>query len=76
MSVQCRWLGPVIFQRPSCGWAAATVILMTSSLVDYPLRTPLLSAVFAVACVEMARAAKRSAELRQRAGSVLSPAAA
>ncbi len=37
------------------GIAAATValILMMSSLVDYPLRTPLLGAVFAFACVQM-----------------------
>ena len=32
-----------------------TAILMAASLVDYPLRTPLLSAVFVVACVEMLR---------------------
>jgi hypothetical protein len=35
---------------------SATVILMLSSLVDYPLRTPLLGAVFAIACIEMLRA--------------------
>jgi hypothetical protein len=32
-----------------------TAILMASSLVDYPLRTPLLGALFAVACLEMLR---------------------
>ncbi|HEX4695431.1 O-antigen ligase family protein [Sphingomonas sp.] len=37
---------------------AMTVILMASSLVDYPLRTPLLGALFAIACVEMRRAAR------------------
>ena len=42
-------------------WVTATAILMASSLVDYPLRTPLLSALFAIACVEMARSAKRRA---------------
>jgi O-antigen ligase len=51
----------------SVAWVASTVILMASSLVDYPLRTPLLSSLFAVACVEMARAAKRSSELRREA---------
>jgi O-antigen ligase len=35
---------------------SATVLLMLSSLVDYPLRTPLLGAVFAIACIEMLRA--------------------
>ena len=37
-------------------WLTATAILLASSLVDYPLRTPLLSALFAIACVQMARA--------------------
>lgn len=41
--------------------ATATLIMMLSSLVDYPLRTPLLSAVFALACVELVRA-KRHAD--------------
>ena len=36
--------------------AVATLIMMLSSLVDYPLRTPLLSSVFALACIELARA--------------------
>ena len=42
-------------RRRAIGVAAlgVTVILMLSSLVDYPLRTPLLGAVFAVACVEL-----------------------
>jgi hypothetical protein len=35
-----------------------TVILMASSLVDYPLRTPLLGALFAIACIEMRRGAR------------------
>ncbi len=33
-----------------------TIIAMASSLVDYPLRTPLLASVFVVACVELIRA--------------------
>ncbi len=33
-----------------------TVVLMASSLVDYPLRTPLLGALFAFACINIARA--------------------
>ena len=39
--------------------AAVTVsaLLMAESLIDYPLRTPLLAALFGLACVEMARAA-------------------
>jgi hypothetical protein len=45
-------------------WVTATAILMASSLVDYPLRTPLLSALFAIACVEMARSARRRATHR------------
>jgi len=41
---------------------STTMILMASSLVDYPLRTPLLGALFAIACIEMTRsAAPRSA---------------
>jgi hypothetical protein len=38
----------------------ATIVLMLSSLVDYPLRTPLCGALFAIACVEMARGAAAS----------------
>jgi hypothetical protein len=47
----------VPFKRRTMGIAAVvvTAILMMSSLVDYPLRTPLLGAVFAIACVEMMR---------------------
>ena len=52
------------------GWVAATIILMLSSLVDYPLRTPLLSALFAVACVEMGRASRRLAEVRRAPAAV------
>ena len=48
----------------SIGWVTATMILMLSSLVDYPLRTPLLSALFVVACLEMGRASRRLAEAR------------
>ncbi len=51
-------------RRRAMAAAATTVtaILMASSLVDYPLRTPLLGALFAVACVELALSAeKRSA---------------
>jgi hypothetical protein len=43
-------------KRPlSRAMAAVTVVLLLSSLVDYPLRTPLLSGVFALACVELMR---------------------
>jgi O-antigen ligase len=35
----------------------ASALLMAESLVDYPLRTPLLAALFVVACLEMSRAA-------------------
>jgi O-antigen ligase len=38
---------------------ATTFILMLSSLVDYPLRTPLLSALFAIACIELVRSKRR-----------------
>jgi len=37
---------------------AITIILMLSSLVDYPLRTPFLGALFALACVELMAAAR------------------
>lgn len=45
--------------RRTLGIAAIgmTMILMASSLVDYPLRTPLLGALFAVAAIMMMRAA-------------------
>jgi hypothetical protein len=44
--------------RRTLGIAAIgmTLILMASSLVDYPLRTPLLGALFAIAAVMMMRA--------------------
>ena len=42
--------------------ASATLIMMLSSLVDYPLRTPLLSAAFALFCVELARAGRKRAQ--------------
>lgn len=35
-----------------------TALLMISSLVDYPLRTPMLASLFAVCCVEMALGAR------------------
>jgi O-antigen ligase len=38
---------------------AVTLILMLSSAVDYPLRTPLLSGIFAIACVELLRSKRR-----------------
>jgi O-antigen ligase len=51
---------------PNRGLARAAVIitglLMLASLVDYPLRTPLLAALFAFACAEMAFAAKLRVE--------------
>jgi O-antigen ligase len=40
--------------------AAVTLILMLSSLVDYPLRTPLLSSLFALACIELIRSKGRA----------------
>ncbi len=40
-----------------------TAVLMASSLVDYPLRTPLLAALFAFCCAEMALAAARDRRL-------------
>lgn len=40
---------------------ATILILMLSSLVDYPLRTPLLSGVFAIACVELIRSRRQPA---------------
>ena len=45
--------------------AAATLILMLSSLVDYPLRTPLLSSLFAIACVELIRSKRRAGAQQQ-----------
>ena len=66
------WTAPRVLLRASSvqsralciGWVTATAILMLSSLVDYPLRTPLLSALFVVACLEMGRASRRLAEVR------------
>ena len=42
--------------------AVASFILMLSSLVDYPLRTPLLSGFFAIACVELLRSNRPPAD--------------
>lgn len=39
---------------------AVTLILLLSSLVDYPLRTPLLSGLFTIACVELVRSKRGS----------------
>jgi len=46
-------------QRRAFAIASVSVsaLLMLQSLVDYPLRTPLLAALFAFACFEMARTA-------------------
>ena len=44
---------------------AATLILMLSSLVDYPLRTPFLSGLFAIACVELVRSKRQSDAARK-----------
>ena len=67
----CWWWGrtatTILFASGSrhrtLGLAAAvvTLLLMTASLVDYPLRTPLLAALFVLACVEMARASRHAA---------------
>lgn len=46
--------------------AAATLIMMLSSLVDYPLRTPLLSAIFALACIELVRSKRHADAVRRR----------
>jgi hypothetical protein len=56
--------------RRAMGMAAvsATLILMLSSLVDYPLRTPLLGALFAFFCVELGRPiSKRTRVVRPQA---------
>ncbi len=45
--------------------ASATLILMISSLVDYPLRTPLLSGLFTIACIELIRS-KRQVDAPRR----------
>lgn len=44
--------------------AATTLILMLSSLVDYPLRTPILSGLFAIGCIELARSRHRVSDPR------------
>jgi O-antigen ligase len=46
---------------------AITAMLLAESLVDYPLRTPLLGSLFAIACVEMIRA-RSTARLPGRNG--------
>ena len=58
-----RVLGPGA-RALSVAWLTVSAILLASSLVDYPLRTPLLGSLFAVACVEMGRHAKRTADSR------------
>jgi len=45
---------------------ATTMILMLSSLVDYPLRTPLLSGLLAIACTELVRSKRRPSAQRDR----------
>jgi O-Antigen ligase len=45
---------------------AVTLIILLSSLVDYPLRTPLLSSIFAIACVELIRSKRRVAPSASR----------
>lgn len=51
--------GSVTRRALGMAMATATLILMLSSLVDYPLRTPLLSGIFAIACVELVRSKRR-----------------
>ncbi len=48
---------PSIRRSTAIAAVFVTAILMISSLFDYPLRTPMLSAIFVVACVEMMRTA-------------------
>ena len=52
-----------------------TAILMLSSLVDYPLRTPWLSAIFAIACIEMHRTAVARSLARRRSAETMPVAA-
>jgi hypothetical protein len=42
-----------------------SLILLLSSLVDYPLRTPLLSSFFAIACVELLLSRRRPGDHKQ-----------
>ncbi len=44
--------------------AAGTLILLMSSLVDYPLRTPFLGGLFAIFCVELVRSSRRPRPVR------------
>ena len=54
-------------RRPlAMAMATASLIMMLSSLVDYPLRTPLLSAVFALACIELMRTRRQADATRGR----------
>ena len=47
---------PTADRRPiAIAALTVTIILMAKSLVDYPLRTPLLGGLFVLACLEMAR---------------------
>jgi O-antigen ligase len=59
MAVRIAWRGRRTPQRglPRAA-VVVTALLMLSSLVDYPLRTPLLASLFAVCCVEMALGAR------------------
>lgn len=55
------WVGALVRLRRAnsravqAAAAFLTLIMLSESLVDYPLRTPLLSALFAMACAELAR---------------------
>src|SRR5690606_34739815 len=40
------------------------VVLLLSSVVDYPLRTPLMAALFAMACGWLSMCSKQQAEVR------------
>ena len=50
-----------------------TFMLMASSLVDYPLRTPLLGSVFIFSTVQMMRARAAQRQLRDAGDSCASP---
>ena len=59
--------------------AAATAILMLSSLVDYPLRTPLLASLFVFGCTELKRFRNKVArplEARGASPQIAAPVAA